>query len=190
MPRLFVAIRLPDPFKEAVRALQSGLPSARWLKAGGLHLTVAFVGDVDDRTHLRVETGLDIVSTPAFSMELRGLGRFPPRGAPRVLWVGVAPQPGVAALADAVRSALRNIGMLTERRKFLPHITIARFRQRPEGAEVQRYLAANEHFRTGQTNIASFHLFSSELRPDGARYTIEKTFPLTRAPRQGIDSAR
>lgn len=182
VPRLFVAIRLPDPFKAAVRKLQCGLPNARWLNADGLHLTLAFIGDAGDSTQHRIETGLNTVSAPEFGMKLFGIGQFPPRGAPRVLWAGVEAKTAAVALAEAVRNALSHVGPVIGRRAFLPHITIARFRRPPPRAELARYLAANERFQTGQANIESFHLFSSDLRPDGARYTIEKTFPLTGAP--------
>ena len=77
-----------------------------------------------------------------------------------------------------------------ERRGFLPHITIARFRQRPPGAELKRYLAANAGFRTAPSDIECFHLFSSELHPTGARYTIEKTFPLTPVARENTGPDR
>ena len=178
VPRLFVAVGLPDSFKAAVRQLQSGLPNARWVQADSLHLTLAFIGDVNEGTQRGIEAGLNSVSAPALDLNISGLGRFPPRGAPRVLWVGIAPEAGIAVLAQAVRSTLENIGMPGERREFRPHVTVARFRQRAPAAELERYLAANKHFRTGQARFASFHLFSSELRPGGARYTIERSFPL------------
>ena len=184
MPRLFVAIELPDPLKTAIRELQSGLPNARWLNADGLHLTLAFIGDVDDETQHRIGAGLNNVRATEFSMDLRRLGHFPPRGAPRVLWVGAAPEVSIVALAEVVRSTLRNIGLAIEHRKFLPHVTIARFRQRPPGAEFRRFLAENGGLRTSLANIASFHLFSSTLQSAGAYYRIEQSFPLAGVPRE------
>ena len=182
--RLFIAMEVPHPFKAAIRDLQSGLPNARWLNVDGLHMTLAFVGEADDTLQHRIETGLSTVCATEFGMEMRGVGRFPPRGAPRVLWVGAAPEAEIVTLANAVRSTLGNIGLAVDRRAFLPHVTVARFRQRPPVAALKTYLAANADFRTGKANIAAFHLFSSELQPDGARYTIEKTFLLTRTPRE------
>ena len=77
VPRLFVAVGLPDSFKAAVRQLQSGLPNARWVQADSLHLTLAFIGDVNEGTQRGIEAGLNSVSAPALDLNISGLGRFP-----------------------------------------------------------------------------------------------------------------
>ena len=87
----------------------------------------------------------------------------------------------LAALAESVRSALCRADLTPERRKFMPHITIARFRKPPTRAKLNGYLAAFSSFRTPAADINSFHLFSSDLQPTGAHYRIEKTFSLTGA---------
>ena len=184
MTRLFVALRLPGPLSQAVRELQTGLRNARWLKEDGLHLTLAFIGEIDRSAQDRIETALDTVAVPLLRMELHGLGCFPPRGDPRVLWIGASPKSGLISLAQAVRCALGSTGFTQERRKFMPHTTFARFRHPPPRAELERYLGANALFRTSKADAASFHLFSSELRHSGAQYTIEATFPLRSAPRE------
>ena len=179
MPRLFVALDLPDPLRQAVRELQSGLRGARWLTEDGLHLTLAFIGEVGGSTQRQVEAALGAVTAPALRVELHGLGCFPPRGALRVLWTGASPKTELVSLARMVRSALGRSGIAPERRKFMPHVTIARFRQPPRPVELEGYLGAHSLFRTSPADVASFHLFSSTLRSSGARYTIEATFPLT-----------
>ena len=184
MPRLFVALALPVRLRQAVRRLQSGLRSARWLKGDALHLTLAFIGEVDESVQRRIETALGGVAAPALRLELRGLGCFPSRGAPRVLWIGASPKADLVSLAQAVRRALGRAGFTPERRKFMPHATIARFRHPPPRAELERYLGANALFQTSKAGVASFHLFSSELRPSGAQYTIEATFSLRDAPHE------
>ena len=184
MTRLFVALRLPGPLRQAVRELQTGWRSTRWLKEDGLHLTLAFIGEIDRSAQDRIETALGTVTAPSLRMELHGLGCFPPRGDPRVLWIGASPKSGLISLAQAVRCALASAGFTQERRKFMPHVTIARFRHPPPRAELERYLGANALFRTPKADAASFHLFSSELRQSGAQYTIEATFPLRSAPRE------
>ena len=187
MSRLFVALELPEPLRQAVHELQFGLRGARWLDGDSLHLTLAFIGEVDSSARHRVEAALGDVTAPSFRMELHGLGCFPPRGAPRALWTGVSPKAGLASLAQAVRHALGRAGFTPERRKFIPHATIARFRRPPSPADMERYLGAHSLFRTPRADVASFHLFSSALRSSGARYTIETTFPLTGAPREPRD---
>ena len=181
MPRLFVALRVPNPLRTAVEELQTGLRTARWLDGDGLHLTLAFIGEVEGSTQRRIEAALADVTTRTLRMELHGLGCFPPRGAPRVLWTGASPKAELVSLARSVRHALGRAGQAPERRRFMPHVTIARFRRPPSVVELERYLAAHSLFRTGCVDVAAFHLFSSKLRSSGAQYTIETTYPVTGA---------
>ena len=185
MPRLFVALQLPDPLRQAVHGLQHGLREARWLDEHALHLTLAFVGDVDGSVQRRIEDALGDVTAPALHLELHGLGCFPPRGAPRVLWTGASPKTGLVSLARTVRRAIGRAGPTPERRKFMPHVTIARFRRPPPSPELERYLGTHSLFRSASAGVGAFHLFSSMLRSSGARYTIEATFPLADAPPGG-----
>ena len=179
MPRLFVALQLPDRLKPAVQELQFGMRNARWLTEDALHLTLVFIGEINGSAQARIEDALGAVTAPAIQLELHGLGCFPPRRAPRVLWVGASPKAELVALGGAVRRALGRVGVTTERRKLVPHVTLARFRHPPSPAELERYLGAHSLFRTPPADVASFHLLSSVLRPSGARYTVEATFPLT-----------
>ena len=189
MPRLFVALQLPDPLRSAVQELQSGLRDARWLTGDGLHLTLAFIGEVDGSMQPRIEAALADVTAPAFRLELHGIGCFPPRRAPRVLWTGASPKAELASLAQTARRSLTRAGLTLERRRFMPHVTIARFRHPPSEDELARYFSAHSLFRTTAADISRFHLVSSVLRSSGARYTIEATFPLTSAPRSGHGAA-
>lgn len=182
MPRLFVALRLPDPLRAAVEELQSGLRTARWLDGDGLHLTLAFIGEVEGSAQLRIEAALAGVTARTLRMELHGLGCFPPRGAPRMLWTGASPKVELVSLARSVRHALGRAGRAPERRRFKPHVSIARFRRPPSAVELERYLAAHSLFRTQRADVGAFHLFSSKLRSSGAQYTIETTYPLTSVP--------
>ena len=185
MPRLFVALELPEPLRQAVRELQFGLRGARWLDDDSLHLTLVFIGEADSSAQRRIETALSFVEAPPLRMELHGLGHFPPRGGLRALWTAASPRTGLVSLARAVRRALERSGFTSQRRKLTPHVTIARFPRPPHRARLEEYLRAHSLFRTPQVEIGSFHLFSSALRPDGARYTIEATFPLAGTPRGG-----
>ena len=178
MPRLFVGLELPESLKRAIAGLQCGLRDARWLDEDGLHLTLAFIGEVDGAARRRIEEALSRVEAPSLEVELHGLGHFPHRGPPRVLWTGAAPVEALGSLASAVRRALDRAGYPPERRKFAPHVTIARFRRPPPPPALQDYLATYALFRAPTAAVASFRLFSSVLRPSGARYTVEAEFPL------------
>ena len=180
MPRLFVALDLSPELKAAVRSLQFGLRNARWLDDAGLHLTLAFIGEVDGSAVERVEDALAEVEADPIRMELHGLGCFPGRGDPRVLWTGAAPKAELADLASAVARGLRRAGVTLKRRRFTPHVSLVRFRRPPPRVDLERYLAAHSLFRSPVCEVASFHLYSSILHPSGARHTIEATYPLER----------
>lgn len=182
MPRLFVGLDLPGALKQAAGVLQTGLRDARWLDPDGLHLTLAFLGDADPSAQRRIEDALAGVEAPRLDVTLHGLGHFPPRGALRALWTDAAPAAELGALAAAVRRAAARAGLPPERRKFSPHVTIARFRRPPPPAALQEYLAAHSLFRSPAAAVTSFHLLSSVLRPSGARYTTEAVFPLAGEP--------
>ncbi len=183
VPRLFVALELPEVLKQAVGELQAGLRDARWLDADALHLTLAFVGEVDPSAQRRIEEALAWVEAPPLAVELHGIGHFPPRGPPRVLWTEASPAAALGALAASVRRALARAGFPPEQRKFAPHVTIARLRRPPPPPALQEYLGAYSLFRSPPAPIASFRLLSSVLRPSGARYTSEADFPLVSSGR-------
>ena len=180
MPRLFVALEPPEALKRAIDELQSGLRDARWLDADALHVTLAFIGEVDPSAQRRIEAALDRVEAPALVLALHGLGHFPPRGPPRVLWTGASPAGELGALAAAVRRELARAGHPPERRKFAPHVTFARFRRPPPSPALQDYLGTHSLFRTPAAAVGSFRLVSSVLRPSGARYAVEADYPLAR----------
>ena len=182
MPRLFVGLDLPEVLKWAIGDLQVGLRDARWLDADALHLTLAFVGEVDPSAQGRIEEALARVEAAPLAVELHGIGHFAHRGAPRVLWTGACPAAALGALAASVRRTLARAGFPPERRKFAPHVTIARFRRPPPPPALQDYLVTYSLFRTPPAPIASFRLLSSVLRPSGARYAIEADFPLSAEP--------
>ena len=182
MSRLFVALELPEALKRAVGGLQSGLRGARWSDPDGVHLTLAFIGEVDPSAQRRIEEGLARLEAPPLAVALHGIGHFPLRGPPRVLWTGASPARELGRLAASVRRELARAHHPPERRKFAPHVTIARFRRPPPPPAFQAYLGARSLFRTPAVHMASFRLFSSVLRPSGARYTVEAEFPLVPVP--------
>ena len=104
--RLFVGLDLPDALKEAVAELQLGLPGARWMGAEGLHLTLAFIGEVDGSARRRIADALAPVQASPLGISLHGLGHFPPRGPLRVLWTGASPARALGSLSRGVRRAL------------------------------------------------------------------------------------
>ena len=177
MYRLFVAIDLPEQVKNSIREICSGLPEARWVDVNQLHLTLRFIGDADDSLFAAIKESLAGVSESAFSLTLQGVGCFPPKKTPRVLWVGINRNDTLIRLASEVEQRLVGIGLQPERRSFSPHITIARFRD-TSPHKAADYLTRNSLFKTEAFPVEEFYLYSSTLTPKGAVHRREATYLL------------
>lgn len=177
MPRLFVAVEMPEGVKQHLALLTGGVPGARWVPRDQWHLTLRFVGDADggELEDLRAELGR--VRVPSFALAVRGVGHFPPRGAPTVLWAGVDRSDGLAALHDAVERAVRAAGLPPEDRKFHPHVTLARLKGTPP-RRVGEWLSAHGLFEAPPFVAAEFVLFRSTLGSKGALHEVEEAYPL------------
>lgn len=178
MPRLFIAVDLPQDVREEVANLCFGVPTARWVKSDQFHLTLRFIGNVDDRAFHDITAALETIEQAPFSLRLRGVGHFPPRRDPRVLWVGVEDSEPLMGLHKSIERAVRNAGIEKEKRKFHPHITIARIRERTPVERVTGFLGANAMYASRVIPVNEFHLYSSLLKPEGAIHTREATFGL------------
>lgn len=175
--RVFVAIDLPQTIKEQLSRLTCGLPGARWVPPEQLHLTLQFIGEVDGRLFQDIGERLASVSARSFSFRLAGVGFFPPRGKPRVVWVGLQHKEQLVQLRNQVVSRLLAAGVELERRKFSPHITLARLNNTP-AAKVGRFLEHHNLFCSTLFSVHRFHLYSSQLGKKGAVHRIEATYEL------------
>jgi RNA 2',3'-cyclic 3'-phosphodiesterase len=177
MPRLFVAIDLPEEVRNTIADIGRELPGARRVPREQLHLTLRFIGEVDDGTFKAVRTALAEVKGTSFPLALGGVGHFPPGRHPRVLWVGVAESSTLLELQRGVELALTGVGIPPEERRFSPHLTLARLKDTPPGPVA----ALEERFRdfgAGPFTVTEFHLYSSALTRAGAIHTREGTYPL------------
>lgn len=177
MPRLFVALELPAELREQLAALRRGLPGARWVPEDQLHLTLAFLGEVEGPAFAAVKQGLNGVRSDPFELELAGTGRFPPRGQPRVLWAGVRDPAEVSALAAEVRRCLARRGLPLDERRYAPHVTLARLRATPD-PQLEAYLRASAGWVSAAHPFTDFHLYSSHLGRSGAQHRVEASYPL------------
>jgi 2'-5' RNA ligase len=176
MPRLFVAVDLPDEVLGQLDRLGTGLPATRWLGAEQLHLTLRFIGEVEPPLFYEVGEALASVSLRPFGLRLAGLGIFPHRGPPHTLWVGVEDSAELAQLKRRVDRALEAAGLEPERRKFAPHVTIGRFREPPPRPRLASFIESRALFRTSPFQVSGFSLYSSVLRPEGALHVVEARY--------------
>ncbi|HEX6144302.1 MAG TPA: RNA 2',3'-cyclic phosphodiesterase [Geminicoccaceae bacterium] len=178
MPRLFVALDLPEDIKLSLAPLTRGLGDVRWLLPDEQHLTLRFIGEVDNGRMEDVVEALTLVDGAPFELRLGGIGHFPPRGEPRIIWAGVEKSEPLKRLKRAVDRALDEIGLPAEGRKFTPHITLARLRRPPAPQRLASWLAAHSLYRSAPFTVRGFHLYSSWLRADGAEHTLEAGYEL------------
>ncbi|GAB4527158.1 MAG: RNA 2',3'-cyclic phosphodiesterase [Anaerolineae bacterium] len=181
MPRLFVAIDLPDDLKQRIARLQAEIPTARWVKPEHMHLTLRFIGDeVPTAKIAPINTALAAVEAAPFTLTIAGVGRFPPslKKAPRVLWVGLEPQPALQALHAQIEAALEGAGFAPEGRSYNPHITLARLNLHKPTPAADAFLEEQASFNAGTFTAHQFTLYNSLLTPQGPRYTHEAIYPM------------
>ena len=177
MLRLFVSVDLPDALKDELEFLCHGVEGARWTNERQFHVTLAFLGEVSGPVARAVQEALKRVRGDPFELQLQGVGHFPPRGAPKVLWVGLEPSEELAQLHDRVRSALLRAGVAAERRRFAPHVTLARLRRAPLPGVVD-FLTSHGAFRPEPFAVTDFQLMRSVLGRSGAQHTVQISYPL------------
>jgi len=178
MLRLFVGIEFPPELKLRLSLLCGGLPGARWVDPGNLHLTLRFIGEIAEDVAADVDAALARLKARPFSVQLAGAGTFG-GNRPHALWVGVERAPDLVNLRDKIEHALIRVGLPPEQRKFAPHVTLARLRD-PEPATLAAFLAANARFRADPLPVDRFSLIASFPTKAGSVYEDQADYPLTR----------
>lgn len=175
--RLFVALSLPDSLRSRLYGLCSGLPGARWVAPENMHLTLRFIGEVDGRDAEDIDAALTAIRFPRFPLILSGVGEFGGGRRLRSVWVGVENNEMLERLQAKVEQAVQRAGQSPERRKFKPHVTLARFKSHP-GGRLESYFAERSLFRSEPFEVSEFTLYSSFLAHEGAIYAPEAVYPL------------
>jgi 2'-5' RNA ligase len=185
--RVFCAVELPSEVRsraaEYVARLRDAVPDARasWPRAENLHLTLKFLGEI---ARSRVEMLSNAASraaqnSQAFKLTIEGTGSFPPRGTPRVLWIGVVDSSGgLARLQSRLEDECAGAGFKREERPFHPHLTLARLRA-PQHARELAKLHQETGFAAIEFSVTELVVMRSELGTGGSRYTKISEHSLT-----------
>jgi 2'-5' RNA ligase len=177
--RAFIALELDDRVREAMAELQARLRPRlgpiRIVRPEGIHLTLRFLGST---TPTQVETLRPLLAAaasacPPAEVPVTGLGAFPDRGSPRVLWLGLEVPPTIHDLQRACERAALRAGFEKEDRPYKAHLTLGRWRDRAPRPELPAV-------DLGKTRLEELVLFQSQLRPGGAVYTPLERFALGR----------
>jgi 2'-5' RNA ligase len=177
MPRLFTGVEIPAEVGQALGMLRGGLPGARWITPENYHLTLRFIGDVDDVIAHEVASMLGRVQRGAFDLHFEGLTSFGGRK-PRAVVATVAPAQALLEIQSEQERMMQRIGLEPEGRKYTPHVTLARLRD-SSSHDVAEFLAARGYFRTADFPVSRFVLFSSRNSVGGGPYVVEASYPLT-----------
>ncbi|HET9018678.1 MAG TPA: RNA 2',3'-cyclic phosphodiesterase [Acetobacteraceae bacterium] len=177
--RLFVALDLPWELRQRVAMLAgAGIPGARWVPPENYHLTLRFIGEMPGYRAEEIDQALAGLKARSFTLTLAGVGTFHKGGRSVSLWVGAERNPPLDLLQSKIETALQRCGLEPERRRFSPHITLARLDNAPE-AKLAAFVQANNLFRAEPVPVEHFTLFSSRLGKDQAVYTPEVEYPLS-----------
>lgn len=177
MPRLFTGLAVPPAIADALRAWQGGLPGARWIEPGDFHVTLRFIGDVDATTADDVVEALSEMRVrPALTVTLDGLGIFG-GDRPRALYASVVPEAELTDLQAEQERLVRRAGVEPERRKFIPHVTLARLRRDATPEAAAMYLSQAPVFAPLTYTSDRVTLFSARDSTGGGPYVAEAEFP-------------
>jgi 2'-5' RNA ligase len=176
MPRLFTGLEIPETLAESLSLLRGGLPGARWIDPENYHLTLRFIGDVDDALAREIASLLGRIRRLEFELRLDGLSSFGGRK-PRAVVASVAPSSSVMELQAEHERLMQRVGLEPEGRKYTPHITLARLRD-SSSRDVAEYLSTRSLFGMAPFAVSRFVLFSSRASVGGGPYVVEAAYPL------------
>ena len=173
MLRLFVGIDLPPPLKLQLSLLAAGVPGAKWVDPGNYHVTLRFIGEVDEGQAADIDVALAQIRAPRFELTLATVGHF----GLRMLWVGIERNAALQHLHEKIESALNRLGFGPEERRYMPHVTLARLKGTHE-RKLQAYLSDHALFRAAPFPVERFNLVASYLTKSGAIYEDQADYPL------------
>lgn len=180
MPRLFTGLEIPADVAQALSMMRGGLPGARWIDPENYHLTLRFIGDVDDAFAHDIASLLDKVNRRGFDLRFERLDSFGGRK-PRAVVAAAAPVAPLIELQAELERLMQRLGLDPEGRKFMPHVTLARLRD-SSSLQVADYLSARGPVPVSPFPVSRFVLFSSKASVGGGPYVVEAAYPLSANP--------
>ncbi|HBC87381.1 MAG TPA: RNA 2',3'-cyclic phosphodiesterase [Lentisphaeria bacterium] len=175
MPRLFIAIDMPDELRGKICEVRRNLPGVRWVDKEQIHLTLRFIGDSDDENSQRIKSALAEVKFKSFRLEMDGAGFFPNERRPTVFWIGCKKNSVLTELKKGIDDILEMNGLPPEGRRFVPHITIARLKNIQPG-EIRKLSGMCSGVIPLEFTVPEFMLYSSVLTSGGAIHTKEQVY--------------
>ncbi len=175
--RLFVALDLPWEIKQTLAGFALNLPGARWVPAGNFHLTLRFIGEANRLQSEAIDLALTNLRGRGFQFTLSGAGWFEKAGRASSLWVGAERNEALLRLQAKIETALQRAGLPAEKRRFTPHVTLARM-DMPVSPRFAEFVQARNLYRSPPIVVKHITLFSSHLGSDQPHYTAEAEYAL------------
>jgi RNA 2',3'-cyclic 3'-phosphodiesterase len=182
MPRLFTGLEIPPDVSLDLQIMQGGIPGARWMDPANYHLTIRFIGDIEQGLAREIAHGLDAIAFKPFRLRLKGVGVFG-GNKPHSLYAGVEENAELRRLHDVHERLCQTLGLHAEPRKFLPHVTLARLKD-AEPRALQRWVEVHGLYSTHSFDVNAFVLFSSRPLKGGGPYGVEAEYLARREPAQ------
>ena len=176
MPRIFTGLEIPETVARALSMLRGGLPGARWIDPENYHITLRFIGDIDDRLAHDIALLLDGMKRRSFEVRFGALQAFGGRK-PRAIVATVEPVPALIELQAEHERLMQRLGLEPDGRKFTPHVTLARLRD-SSSRDVAEYLSARGPVFGSSFHASRFVLFSAKASVGGGPYVVEADYPL------------
>jgi 2'-5' RNA ligase len=176
MPRLFTGLEIPREIAQSLSILRGGLPGARWIDPENYHITLRFIGDIDDRLAQDIASMLDGVKRRSFDVRFGSLTVFGGRK-PRAIVAGIEPVQPLVELQSEMERLMQRLGLEPEGRKFTPHVTLARLRD-ASSRDVADYLSTRGPLFGSSFKVSRFVLFSARASVGGGPYVVEADYPL------------
>ena len=176
MLRLFTGLEVPNDIASSLSILRGGLAGARWIDEANYHVTLRFMGDIDESCARDVYSLLGHVRRKPLTLKIEGLDIFG-GDKPRALVARIAPTPALVELQAEQERLVRRVGLAPDKRKFTPHVTLARLRDTSPW-HVADVMSARGHFPSRTFTASRFVLFSSRASTGGGPYIVEAAYPL------------
>ena len=176
MLRLFTGLEIPADVGQSLSMLRGGLPGARWIDPENYHVTLRFIGDVDDTIAHEVASMLGRVRRAAFELRVEDLVSFGGRK-PRAIVATLGPAKELMELQAEHERLMQRVGLEPEGRKYTPHVTLARLRD-SSSRHVADFLSTHQPFRSTPFRISRFVLYSARASVGGGPYVVEAAYPL------------
>jgi 2'-5' RNA ligase len=189
MTRTFIALELDESLQAylggIIHRMAQELPNLRWVDPAGIHLTLAFLGELSDEQLVEAMQAAELAArkVPPFGYRLSHAGVFGSPRQPRVIWIGIDEPTGrLLQLHQALNQELEQRGFEVDKRPFSPHLTLCRIKtplKPDEQQRLQRLIAARDVISSASTyHVRHLSVMKSELSRTGARYTCLRDFAL------------